>query len=195
VAAWRLTRASAALGLVVSDVRGCSGGHVSTDRFELVKIAHDRYGAPMEVRRYDEEAGDETGQGRVALSDAQAATMAKLGGMMRVLGLVQAAIAGSALLLLLAAIMVGLYGEDGSGLAGLPVLALVLLVLILFQVAAPALQGVMVAGAGNDLAAVARPEGRAQPRLFAAFARVRVVFLIEVVVALMLLVKELKYVL
>jgi hypothetical protein len=195
VAAWRLTRASAALGLVVSDVRGCSGGHVSTDRFELVKIAHDRYGAPMEVRRYDEEAGDETGQGRVALSDAQAATMAKLGGMMRVLGLVQAAIAGSALLLLLAAIMVGLYGEDGPGLAGLPVLALVLLVLILFQVAAPALQGVMVAGAGNDLAAVARPEGRAQPRLFAAFARVRVVFLIEVVVALMLLVKELKYVL
>ena len=142
-----------------------------------------------------DDTGDEAGLGRIELSSGQAEAMAKLAGTLRVLGLVQAAVAGSALLVLVAALLVGIYGEDGPGLSGLPVLALVLIVLIVFQVAAPTLQGVMVAGAGNDLAAVARPDGRAQPRLLAAFARVRAVFLIEVVVALMLLVKELKYVL
>ena len=91
------------------------------------------------------------------------------------------------------AIAYALYGPSGVGLSGVGVLALVFLALMLFQIGAPALQGVMVAAASNDLAAVADPKQRAQPRLIQAFARMRQVFLLEVIVALMLLVKELKF--
>ncbi len=146
----------------------------------------------MEPRRYDD-TEEEAGQGRVELSDSQARTLGRLGEQLRVLGLVQAVVAGGALLLLLAAIAYALYGPSGVGLSGVGVLALVFLALMLFQIGAPALQGVMVAAASNDLAAVADPKQRAQPRLIQAFARMRQVFLLEVIVALMLLVKELKF--
>ncbi len=146
----------------------------------------------MEPRRYDE-TEDETGQGRVELSDLQARTLARIGEQMRVLGLIQAVVAGAALLLLLAVIGYALYGPDGAGISGAGVLALVFMALLVFQLAAPALQGLMITGACNDLAAVADPKQRAQPRLIQAFARMRSVFLLEVIVALMLLVKELKF--
>lgn len=146
----------------------------------------------MEPRRYDD-TEEEAGQGRVELSDSQARTLGRLGEQLRVLGLVQAVVAGGALLLLLAAIAYALYGPSGVGLSGAGVLALVFLALMLFQLGAPALQGVMVAAASHDLTAVADPKQRAQPRLIQAFARMRQVFLLEVIVALMLLVKELKF--
>lgn len=146
----------------------------------------------MQPRRYDD-TEDETGQGRVELSEAQAHALTRLGEAMRVLGLIQAVVAGGALLLLLAAAGVALYGPDGPGLLGAGFLVLVFLALTVFQIAAPAVQGFLVAGAAGDLQAVADPKQRAQPRLIQAFARMRSVFLLEVIVALMLLVKELKF--
>lgn len=146
----------------------------------------------MEPRRYDE-TEEETGQGRVELSDPQARTLARISEQMRVLGLIQAVVAGAALLILLAIIIYALYGPTGEGISGVGVLALVFLALMVFQLAAPTLQGLMITGASNDLGAVADPRQRAQPRLIQAFARMRSVFLLEIIVALMLLVKELKF--
>lgn len=146
----------------------------------------------MEPRRYDD-TEDDAGQGRVELSEPQARTLARIGEQMRVLGLVQAVVAGAAVLLVLAAVAYALYNEHGPGLSGLGVLGTVFLALMLFQIAAPAVQGMMVFAASQDLAAVADPKQRHQPRLIQAFARMRQVFLLEILVALMLLVKELKF--
>jgi hypothetical protein len=150
----------------------------------------------MEPRRYDE-TEEEAGQGRVELSEAQAHALTRLGQAMRVLGLIQAVVAGAALLLLLtviaAVLFLGPLVGPGPSLLEAGFLAHVFLALLVFQLAAPTFQGVLVAGAAGDLQAVADPKQRAQPRLIKAFARMRSVFLLEVIVALMLLVKELKF--
>lgn len=144
----------------------------------------------MEVQRFDDPS-EENGQGAVVPPAGLAGTV----NLLRVLGVVQAAVTGALLLLLVTGLTLALYGEDGPGITGLDGVAIVALILVVFQVGAPTLQGVLLVGAGGDLAKIGGAGERGQPLLFSALARVRNVFLLEVIVALTLLVKELRHVL
>lgn len=148
----------------------------------------------MAVQRFDDPA-EEQGLGAVVPGPAQARALAGVSGLLRVLGMVQAALTGGALLLLLVGLYLALYGERGPGFSGLDGVTIVALILVVFQVGAPTLQGLLLAGAGGDLDRLGRAGEQGQPLLLAAFGRVRTVFLIEVIVALMLLIKELRFVL
>lgn len=127
----------------------------------------------------DDDADDPPGLARIELAEGEERTLRRLAAAMGIVGVVQIVIYGIALTWMLVALAQSLGFALRAGAVGLAVL-----VFSLAYVALPIWQGVMVREAGEAFGRVGGPDADDQEFLASAFRRLKVVFVIELLVAL-----------
>lgn len=127
----------------------------------------------------DEESDDPPGLARVELEPGEERGIRWLASALGIVGMVQIVAAGLALTWMLVALLPSLGVILGGGAA-----RLVRSVLALAYVALPVWQGVMLREAGETLGRVAGPDEDDQEFLASTFRRLKVVFTIELLLAL-----------
>ncbi|MBA3547830.1 MAG: hypothetical protein H0T76_15210 [Nannocystis sp.] len=127
----------------------------------------------------DEEIDDPPGLARVELEPGEERSMRWLASALGIVGMIQIVAAGLALLWMLVALIPSLGAIIGGGATRLVVTALGLA-----YVALPVWQGVMLREAGETIGRVAGPDEDDQEFLASAFRRLKVVFTIELLLAL-----------
>lgn len=127
----------------------------------------------------DEEIDDPPGLARVELEPGEERGIRWLASALGIVGMIQIVAAGLALTWMLVALLPSLGMILGGGAA-----RLMMAVLALAYVALPVWQGVMLREAGETLGRVAGPDEDDQEFLASAFRRLKVVFTIELLLAL-----------
>lgn len=127
----------------------------------------------------DEEIEDPPGLARVPLAEGEERSIRRLATAFGIVGLIQLLTAGIALTWL----VIGMFPSMGMLLAGGPV-RLLLMALGLVYMALPLWQGVMLREAGETLGRIAGPDEDDQEFLASVFRRLKVVFTIELLLAL-----------
>jgi hypothetical protein len=125
----------------------------------------------------DEEADDPPGMARIGLDDGEERSLRRLSSALGIVGLIQIVAAGLAL----AWMLIALFTSLGMMLSGA---RLMVTLLGLAYVALPIWQGVMLREAGETFGRVAGPDEDDQEYLASAFRRLKVVFTIELLLAL-----------
>lgn len=127
----------------------------------------------------DDDADEGPGLARIGLDEDEERTLGRLAGALGIVGLIQMLAGGLVLLLTIVGVLASLGHLLGGGAA-----RLLAMVLSLAYVALPVWQGVMLREAGESIARVGGPDAEDQDFLASMFRRLRVVFVIELLLAL-----------
>lgn len=127
----------------------------------------------------DDDANEGPGLARIGLDEEEERTLGRLAGALGIVGLIQMLAGGLVLLLAIVGVLASLGHLFGGGAA-----RLLVMVLSLAYAALPVWQGMMLREAGESIARVGGPDAEDQDFLASMFRRLRVVFVIELLLAL-----------